>query len=82
VVFWVDARQGIAFVVAYYPQEKRHYLYTIIVFRPNTNLCPEEEGVYSPNWREVASYSLEGPENSARRRICLKETGLNSMIPA
>jgi len=61
-VFWVDSKKGIAFVFAFYPTEHRRYLYKIIVFRPNTNLCPEEETTDSPNWQELAPYSLEPPD--------------------
>jgi hypothetical protein len=61
-VFWVDNKKGIAFAFAYSRAEQKRYLYKILVFRPGTNLCPEEEATDSPNWRELAPYSLEPPD--------------------
>ena len=36
-VFWIDKKNGIAFVFAYYPTEHKRYIYKIIVFEPNKN---------------------------------------------
>ena len=64
-IFWIDKKNGIAFAFAYYPEENRRYLYKIIVFRPDWGFCPEEDTTDSPNWQELAPYSLEVPEKVA-----------------
>jgi len=60
-IFWIDKRRGIAFEFAYYPKERKRYLYKIIVFEPNKNICPEDETVGSPKWQTLAPYALEPP---------------------
>jgi hypothetical protein len=60
-IFWIDKRRGIAFEFAYYPKEGKRYLYKIIVFEPNKNICPEEETTGSPKWQALAPYALEPP---------------------
>jgi hypothetical protein len=60
-VFWIDKKKGIAFVFAYYPKERKRYLYKIIVFEPNKTFCPEEETTSSSKWQAIASYALEPP---------------------
>jgi hypothetical protein len=64
-VFWIDKKKGIAFVFAYYPKERKRYLYKIIVFEPNKNFCPEEETTNSPKWQAIPSYALEPPAELA-----------------
>jgi hypothetical protein len=64
-VFWVDKMAGIAFVFAYDRKQDCRYLYKIVVFKPNTDLCPEEEAPNSPSWHEIAPYSLEPPDTIA-----------------
>jgi hypothetical protein len=65
-IFWLDARKGIAFALAYSEEAHRRNLYKIIVFKPNSKFCPEDETTSSPNWREIAPYSLEPPDSLAR----------------
>jgi hypothetical protein len=65
-IFWLDARKGIAFAFAYSEEAQRRNLYKIIVFKPNSKFCPEDETTSSPNWREIAPYSLEPPDSMAR----------------
>ncbi len=60
-VFWIDKKKGIAFVFAYYPKERKRYLYKIIVFEPNKTFCPEEETTGSSKWQAIPSYALEPP---------------------
>jgi len=60
-VFWIDKKKGIAFVFAYYPKERKRYLYKIIVFEPNKTFCPEEETIGSSKWQAIPSYALEPP---------------------
>jgi hypothetical protein len=61
-VFWIDKKKGIAFVFAYYPKERKRYLYKIIVFEPNKTFCPdEEETTGSPKWQPIPAYALEPP---------------------
>lgn len=68
-VFWVDERKGIAFAFAYYPQERKRYLYEIIVFKAGTRLRPEGTKPNSSNWRELRPYSLEAPDQKALTRL-------------
>jgi hypothetical protein len=60
-IFWIDKKRGIAFEFAYYPKEGKRYLYKIIVFEPNKNICPEEETTGSPKWQALPPYALEPP---------------------
>jgi len=60
-VFWIDKKKGIAFVFAYYPKERKRYVYKVIVFEPNKTFCPEEETTSSSKWQAIASYALEPP---------------------
>jgi hypothetical protein len=64
-VFWIDKKKGVAFVFAYYPKERKRYVFKIIVFEPNKNFCPEEESVSSSKWQAIPSYSLEPPPELA-----------------
>jgi hypothetical protein len=64
-VFWIDKKRGIAFAFAYYPAERKRYLYKIIVFAPNKNFCPEEETTGSPKWQAIPAYALEPPPELA-----------------
>ena len=64
-VFWIDKKKGIAFTFAYYPKERKRYLYKITVFEPNKNFCPEEETTGSPKWQSIPAYALEPPPELA-----------------
>jgi hypothetical protein len=64
-IFWLDRGSGLAFSFAYYPDERRRYLYKIIVFRRDTDLCAEGETTKSPDWKELPPYSLEAPDQSS-----------------
>ena len=64
-VFWIDKKRGIAFVFAYAPQERKRYVYKIIVFEPNKTFCPEEETMSSPKWQAIPSHALEPPAELA-----------------
>jgi hypothetical protein len=64
-VYWIDKKNGIAFVFAYYPKEHKRYVYKIIVFEPNKNFCPEEESTSSPKWQAIPSYAVEPPPELA-----------------
>jgi hypothetical protein len=61
-IFWVDHGRGIAFGFAAERLSGRRYLYEIIVFAPGSKFCPAGEGTDSPDWRELAPYSLEPPD--------------------
>lgn len=60
-VFWLDRKKGIAFAFAYDPSHHKRYVYKIIVFEPNKDLCPELEKTSSPKWQEIRPYSVEPP---------------------
>ena len=66
VIYWVDTDRGIAFEFAYFPEEHRRYLYSVIVFRPHGLLCPQGEQVDPSHWHELLPYSLEPPDRTAR----------------
>jgi hypothetical protein len=59
--YWIDRKRGIAFAFAYYPREQRRYLYRIVVFKPNTEVCPSEGGGESGK-HELDPYALEPGE--------------------
>lgn len=58
-VFWVDKKKGIAFVLAFDPSHHKRYVYKIIVFEPNKNFCPEQETINSTKWQALPPYALE-----------------------
>jgi hypothetical protein len=59
-IFWVDWTKGLAFCFAATRRGKyERYLYSIIVFEPGGKFCPSGESNDSPDWRELAPYSLE-----------------------
>ncbi len=58
-VFWIDKKKGIAFVLAYYPDQHQRYIYKIVVF--NKQFCPEQETTGSPKWQEIKPYTVEPP---------------------
>ena len=60
-IFWGDKKRGIAFVLAYDPQQQKRYVYKVIVFLPGHDFCPELEKQTSPKWQVIAPYSLEPP---------------------
>ena len=64
-VFWIDRNKGVAFELAYFPEERRRYLYEIIVFAPGGDFCPEGKATDSTNWRELPPYSLDLPDERA-----------------
>jgi hypothetical protein len=59
--YWIDSEKGIAFAFAYYPREQKRYVYRIVVFRPNTEVCPSEGGGESGK-HELQPYTLEPDE--------------------
>jgi len=67
-VFWIDKKKGIAFVLAYYPKEHKRYIYKVVVFVPGKEFCPEEESTNSPKWQEISPYSLEPPADLSPER--------------
>jgi glycosyltransferase involved in cell wall biosynthesis len=60
-VFWIDRKRGISFVLAYDPSHHKRYVYKIIVFEPNKDICPELEKVSSPKWQSIRPYATEPP---------------------
>lgn len=66
VIYWIDADRGIAFEFAYFPEQHRRYLYSVIVFRPHGLFCPEGEQVDASHWHELLPYSLEPPDRTTR----------------
>jgi hypothetical protein len=58
-VFWIDKKKGIAFAFAYDASHHKRYVYKIIVFEPNRDLCPELEKPNSNKWQQIAPYALE-----------------------
>jgi hypothetical protein len=58
-VYWIDYAKGIAFAFAYYPEKSTRYLFAIIVFRPNTEICPIGGRMESAEKRKLPPYSLE-----------------------
>ena len=60
-VFWMDKKRGIAFVLAYDPSRRKRYVYKVIVFEPNKEFCPEQEKTSSPKWQAIRPYSVEPP---------------------
>jgi hypothetical protein len=67
-IFWLDKKSGIAFALAYYPAQRRRYVYKIIVFAANKTFCPEGERTSSPKWQVIPPYSLELPSDLALNR--------------
>jgi hypothetical protein len=62
-VYWVDTKKGIAFAFAPYRKNHGRYLCEIIVFRPNSEICPPDDSPDSPDKRELPPYSLEPPDS-------------------
>lgn len=60
-VFWIDKKKGIAFSFAYDPSRHKRYVYKIIVFEPNKDLCPELEKPNSNKWQSIHPYAVEPP---------------------
>lgn len=60
-VYWMDKKRGVAFVLAYDPGRRKRYLYKIIVFEPNKEFCPEQEKTTSPKWQAIRPYAVEPP---------------------
>jgi len=60
-VFWIDKKKGIAFSFAYDPSRHKRYVYKVIVFQPNKDLCPELEKPNSNNWQSIRPYAVEPP---------------------
>ena len=60
-VFWIDKKRGIAFVLAYDPSHHKRYVYKIVVFEPNKEFCPELEKTSSPKWQSIGTYATEPP---------------------
>jgi hypothetical protein len=64
VIYWIDPKKGIGFEFAYFPEEKRRYLYAVIVFQVGSELCPDGNKPDSQHWHEIAPYSLNPPDRS------------------
>src|SRR5262249_37572244 len=62
----IDTKKGIAFEFAYFPEEGRRYLYAVIVFRVDGDLCPDGNKPDPQHWREIAPYSLNPPDRSTQ----------------
>ena len=60
-VFWIDRKRGIAVALAYDPPRHKRYVYKVIVFEPNKDICPELEKTSSPKWQSIRPYALEPP---------------------
>jgi hypothetical protein len=60
-VYWMDKKRGVTFVLAYDPPRRKRYLYKIIVFEPNKEFCPEQEKTTSPKWQAIRPYAVEPP---------------------
>ncbi len=60
-VFWIDKKHGIAFALAYDRPRHKRYVYKVIVFEPNKDICPELEKTSSPKWQSIRSYAVEPP---------------------
>lgn len=58
-IFWTEEAKGLAFALVYSRARKRRYLFSIVVYHPNTEFCPEGEEMSPENWRELPPYSLE-----------------------
>jgi hypothetical protein len=56
VVYWIDTKKGIGFEFAYFPEERRRYLYAVIVFRVDGDLCPDGNKPDPQHWHEIAPY--------------------------
>ena len=61
-IYWIDRNKGIAFSFAYGKTSHRRYLYEIIVFKPNAEVCPIDDSTHSPAKHELMPYSLESTE--------------------
>jgi hypothetical protein len=61
-VYWVDREQGIAFAFAYSRRTRKRSLGQIIVFKPNSEICPTDDSMDSPAKPELKPYSLEPDE--------------------
>ena len=64
-VYWVVREKGIAFVFGYSLTERVRYLYSIVIFKADTDFCPQDAPAKSSDFREIAPYSLEGPNRGA-----------------
>lgn len=60
-VFWIDRKRGIAVALAYDPPRHKRYVYKVIVFEPNKDICPELEKTSSPKWQSIRPYAIEPP---------------------
>ena len=65
-IYWIDWSKGLAFFFASTRAGQQRYLYSIIVFKPGGKFCPALESTASPDWRELAPYSLEVPNDKAQ----------------
>ena len=57
-IYWIDWTKGMAFLFASERKNHHRYLYSIIVFKPGGEFCPEWGSTKSPEWRELKPYSL------------------------
>ena len=61
--YWIDRAKGIAFAFAYYPRQNTRYLYSIIVFNPDSEVCPFGGTVNPDEKHELAPYTVELPKS-------------------
>jgi hypothetical protein len=59
IVYWISRKKGIAFGFARSRNGRKRYLYEIIVFKPDSEVCPTDDSTNSPAKRELPPYSLE-----------------------
>jgi hypothetical protein len=65
-IFWVDEKKGVAFGFASERRNHKRYVYEIDIFKSGSNFCPQGSIAASPDWRELAPYSIELPDQTAR----------------
>ncbi|HTX75015.1 MAG TPA: hypothetical protein VMD29_02330, partial [Terracidiphilus sp.] len=58
-IYWIDRKQGIAFSFAYSNSDRKRSLYEIIVFRPGTQICPQDASTDAAAKKRLAPFSLE-----------------------
>jgi hypothetical protein len=63
-IYWVDRSSGIAFAFAYYPEKHQRYLHAIIVFKPNSDICPIGGRLEPDEKHELPPYTIELPDST------------------
>jgi hypothetical protein len=64
-IFWVNEKRGIAFEFAFSQEKQQRYLYSTIVFAPDTHFCTEGQGESpdSRTWRPLPPYATQANEH-------------------